>query len=92
MYPVLGLRLVGTITTQTGPREPVLYEVTGLTQEDICIIGYAGLDYYNRPQWSLTWYWSAQRINTPERTYDSPEDALVVAQEVWEKMRPIVPQ
>jgi hypothetical protein len=89
MYPALGLRLIGTVTASLGPREPALYEVTGLTHEDVCIIGYAGLDYYQKPQWSLTWYWTAKIVDTPERTYDSPEDALVAAEEVWAKMRPL---
>ena len=78
--------MIGTISTEAGPREPTLYEVTGLSSEDHCIIGYAGLDSYRKPQWSLTWYWSAKRIDTPEKTYDSAVDALVAAEELWAKM------
>jgi hypothetical protein len=72
-----GLKLLGNIRTlPDGPEEPILYAVTGLPSEDMCIVGYAGRGFDGKRKWYLHWYRNAQRISSPDVVYDSPDEAL----------------
>lgn len=69
------LNPIGTFAAQ-GDIETILYSVTGLSPDDMCVIGYAGRDFDGKRRWSLTWYRNAKRLSDPDVLYDSPEDAL----------------
>jgi hypothetical protein len=71
----MNLRLIGWTRTNDEPIEPILYSVSGLTPDDHCIVGYAGIGDDDKPKWALNWYRGGQRV-VPESFHDSPEDAL----------------
>ena len=45
------------------------------------MIGYAGRGPAGGRKWYLHWFRSAQRVSTPDVLYDSPLEALKVAEE-----------
>jgi len=83
----MGLRLIGWFreVTADGPKEPILYSVSGLSPDDNCIVGYAGIGSDGKRKWYLHWYRDGQRYHVPETPFDSPEDALKAAAEFNER-------
>jgi hypothetical protein len=83
----LDIRIIGRSGVEhLAEKENNLYAVSGLSSEDACIIGYAGRNTEGKRQWSLLWHRNATRIPTPDRTFDSPEDALAAAVEVHKNL------
>ena len=80
----IGLRLHGWVreVSSNGEKEPILYSVSGLSPDDNCIIGYAGLGGDGKKKWFLHWYRSGMQLETPNVGYDSPEAALESAAEL----------
>lgn len=83
----MGLHLLGWFREVSSgeAKEPILYAVSGLSPNDNCIIGYAGVGDDGKKKWYLHWYRSGTQLPTPDVPYDSPQDALKAAAELKEK-------
>jgi hypothetical protein len=78
-----GLKLIGCFRDLPyGDREPILYSVTGLSPDDVCIIGYAGRGFDGKRKWYLHWYRNTERLSNADVLYDTPEDALKAMEEL----------
>jgi hypothetical protein len=78
MILALGLAENGWLTVDGVDRGVIGYRVTGLTSEDRCQIGFAGVGDDRKNRWKLNWYRSDQIVQTPDVLYDLPEAALKV--------------
>jgi hypothetical protein len=83
----MGLRLLGWVREVSSgeEKEPILYSISGLSPDDNCIVGYAGIGWDGKRKWYLHWYRSGKQLPTPDVAYDSPEEALKAATELKEK-------
>jgi hypothetical protein len=82
----LGLQPTSFISVNGEDKEEISYRVTGLTADDICHIGYRGRGDHSEKQWNLEWRKGGVLVETPDRLYRSPDEALGVAQGIWDDM------
>lgn len=61
--------------------KPVLFSAQGLSPENYCLIGYAGVET-GKDRWSLSWYKDAKKVSTPDGTFASPEEALAEVEKI----------
>lgn len=59
-----------------GQDEVTLYAISGLAPDDSCVVGCAGVNISGQKKWYFRWDRSGIQLDTPEDSYDSPQDAL----------------
>jgi hypothetical protein len=59
-----------------GTEETILYRVSGLSPEDDCVVGLAGIGDNHKKKWFLVWHKSGKRIPVGDVFYNNPTDAL----------------
>jgi predicted RNA-binding Zn-ribbon protein involved in translation (DUF1610 family) len=70
------LEPVGWFRVNDGTDEEILYRVSGLSPEDDCIVGFAGIGDNQNKKWFLVWHKSGKRIPVGDVFYNNPTDAL----------------